>query len=42
MYKDDAANAEAVTTKWDSHSEQDKEPEVVLVASCGSLEDNAA
>ena len=40
--KEDAAKEEAVTTKWDSHSDQDKEPEVVLVVSCGSLEDNSA
>lgn len=42
MCKEDAAKAEAVTTKWDSHSEQDKAPEVVLVVPCGSLEDNSA
>ena len=42
MCKEDDANAEAATTEWDSHSEQDKEPEVVLVVSCGSLEDNSA
>ena len=42
MCKEDAAKAEAATTKWDSPSEQDKEPEVVLVVSCGSLEDNSA
>ena len=42
MCKEDAAKAEAVKTKWDSQAEQDKEPEVVLVVSCGSLEDNSA
>ena len=42
MCKEDAAKAEAVTKKWDSHSDQDKEPEVVLAVSCGSLEDNSA
>ena len=43
MCKEDAAKAEAVTTEWESQqSEPDKEPEVVLVVSCGSLEDNSA